>query len=542
MAVVERPGAGIGVNGHEPVVTVAPGPAPAPRVGWRRRLDPRQWPAARQFLLALLVLYVAKGLLTVFIFPAFTGHDEVAHFAHLEVVASDHRLPRVPILDEWRADYEAVQHQQMPPGDYVPDKLYQYCRYFIQDDWYCAPDDPTWAQSPPHVVNFLNEFFPSGWIYTANHPPLYYLVMTPVYWATEGASVAAQQYALRAAAIAFGVMTVVCAYLLAATLFARETFLAITVPAFVAFQPQVSYEAAMLNNDIVAIALYSLVLYLLVRGLRDRFPWRLCVVTGVAFGLALLAKGTAVSGAPLIALAVILAVGWRDVRGWIARGAVIAGVAGLVSSPWFIYLYRMYGNLDAFAQISRLQYWNFRDREPPSILDQLWNRDFAVLRWKETWGMFGWRRIHLGDGLLWAIGAVCLVALIGLVWYAVLAIRRPERTTHDPVLRPQRWQVHGLVLMLATAVVAYLAILEFGTRFELTQARYYFPAINAVALLLMLGLRALIPRGYRHYGQAGVLVALLLMNVLIYTQYVIPYWHMDDSTPSPIERFFDDEE
>ncbi|MGH2535122.1 MAG: glycosyltransferase family 39 protein [Thermomicrobiales bacterium] len=542
MAVVERPGAGIGANGREPAVQIAPTPEPPPRVAWRQRLDVRRWPATRQFLLALIVLYVAKGMLNVLVFPAFTGHDEVAHYAHLAVVATDHRLPRVPQLDEWRADYEAAQFQHVPTGDYVPANLYRYCRYFISQDWYCAPDDPTWSQSPPYAVTYLDEYFPSGWIYTANHPPLYYLLMTPVYWATDGASPAAQQYALRAAAIPFGLLTILCAYLLAVTLFARETFLAITVPAFVAFQPQVSYEAAMLNNDIVAIAFYSLVLYLLVRGLRDRFPWRLCVLTGAALGLALLAKGTAVTAAPMIALAVVLGVGWRDVRGWLAKGAVMAGVAGLVSSPWFIFLYRTYGNFDAMEQVLRLQYWNFLNRDRPSILDQLWNRDFAAMRWKETWGMFGWRRIHLGDGLLWAIGIVCLVALAGLVWYAVLVVRRPDRTAADPVLRLQRWQVHGLVLMLTTAVVAYLAILEFGTRFELTQARYYFPAINAIALLLMLGLRTLIPRGVRHYGQAGVLVALLLMNVLIYTQYVIPYWHTEGPTPNPLERFLSDDE
>jgi 4-amino-4-deoxy-L-arabinose transferase-like glycosyltransferase len=298
----------------------------------------------------------------------------------------------------------------------------------------------------------------------------------------------------------------------------------------------------MVNNDIVAIALFSVVLYLLVRGLRDRFPWRLCALTGVAFGLALLAKGTALTAAPLIALAVILAVGWRDVRGWAAKGALIAGIAGVVSAPWFLFLYRTYGNFDTFDQLSELQYWNYRGQTTPSILDQLFNRDFAAMRWKETWGMFGWRRIQFGEWLLWAIGIVCLIALAGLMWYAVLLIRRSGRVTDDPVLRPQRWQVHGLVLMLATAIAAYGAILQFGTRFELTQARYYFPAINAVALLLMLGLRTLIPRGYRHYGQAGVLVALLLMNVLIYTQYVIPYWHMEGEESTPLERFLTGED
>ncbi|MGH2535121.1 MAG: ArnT family glycosyltransferase [Thermomicrobiales bacterium] len=493
--------------------------------GPRPWLAVRAWPPARQFLLALLLLYLGKEALTVIVFPAFTGHDEVAHFAYVELVATEYRVPRIPDLDEWQAAYNETR--EAPPGDYVPAKLYPYCRSFTAD-WLCNPDSRSYQRNPPRVVTWTGgaEFFPSGWIYTANHPPLYYLLMTPVYWATDGASAASQQYAMRTASITFGVLTVLLAYLLATTLFPGDPFLGITVPAFVAFQPQVSYEAAMLNNDIVAIALFSLILYLLVRGLRDRFPWRLCALTGGAFGLALLAKGTAITVIPIIALAVILGVGWRGAREWVAKGAVIAGIGGLLAAPWYLFLYRTYGNLDGFEQISRLQVWSYFNEDPPGILDQFWNRDFAAMRWKETWGEFGWRRIHLGDGLLWAIGIVCLVALAGLGWYLVGAIRRRPGAA-DPVAHPRRWQMQAVVVLLATAVVAYLAVLEFGTRFSLTQARYYFPAINAVALLLMLGLRTLIPAKGRHYGQTGIVVALLLMNVLIYTQYVIPYWHHD---------------
>ncbi len=72
--------------------------------------------------------------------------------------------------------------------------------------------------------------------------------------------------------------------------------------------------------------------------------------------------------------------------------------------------------------------------------------------------------------------------------------------------------------------MAYLAVLQFGTRFALTQARYYFPAINAAALLLMLGLRTLIPRSYHAIGQGVVFAAMVLLNVLIFTQYVVPHY------------------
>ena len=58
------------------------------------------------------------------------------------------------------------------------------------------------------------------------------------------------------------------------------------MPAFVAFQPQISYESSMLNNDIMAIAFTSVVLYLVVVGIKKRFPiwnWRGCLERSTAW-------------------------------------------------------------------------------------------------------------------------------------------------------------------------------------------------------------------------------------------------------------------
>src|SRR5262245_44094606 len=62
----------------------------------------RSWPLARQFLAVLVVLFLVKQAINVFIFPPFTGHDEVAHFAYVQTVATDYRVPKIPILSEFQ--------------------------------------------------------------------------------------------------------------------------------------------------------------------------------------------------------------------------------------------------------------------------------------------------------------------------------------------------------------------------------------------------------------------------------------------------------
>lgn len=487
----------------------------------------RSWPIARQFLLVLIALFVVKQAINVFVFPPFTGHDEVAHFAYVQTVATEYRVPTIPDLDEFRVALQTSRDNL--PGDYLPEELYPYCRFIL--DWsYC--DEPRWANNPPHIVTWSGEYFPWGWQYAANHPPLYYLLMTPLYKLSEGASAQTQQYLMRAASIPFGLLVVLLAYLLVRTIFPRDQFLAITVPAFVAFQPQVSYEAAMVNNDIAGIVVFSLILYLLVLGLKRGFPFRLCAAIGLTAGFGLLLKSTTVTALPLIAIAVILGVGVRNVRGWLGRGALIAGIAALISWPWYVFLYRTYGNFSALDQIADLQFMHtYRGVDNPTIFDQLFDADFAAFRWHETWGEFGWRLIQYDETFLWAIGVPCIVATAGLLLYlgALVVQWRP----HAPrpggiggVRALETWQVSAIGVIVLAALVSYGAMLQFGTRFSLTQARYFFPAINAFAFLLLLGLRTLLPAAWLRYAQAAVVSALILMNVLIYTQYVIPYWYL----------------
>jgi hypothetical protein len=113
--------------------------------------------------------------------------------------------------------------------------------------------------------------------------------------------------------------------------------------------------------------------------------------------------------------------------------------------------------------------------------------------------------------------------LAGLALYAFKAWRHARSLRADPVMQPAPWQRNALIVLVLTCAVAYLAVVQFGTSFALSQARYYFPAINAGALLLMLGLRTLLPGRARPAAQGVVFGALVLLNIVIMTGYVLPF-------------------
>ena len=501
-----------------------------------------------KFLALLLILFVAKGVAISFIHAPYTGHDEVAHYAYLQIVADEHRVPTLPGLQEWRTVHAADNnfiHDRMPA------EFWKYCRR-TTIDW--SPGCGEFSNAI-YAMTLGGLYFPTGWIYTANHPPLYYLVMTPLYWLTDDLSIEGQLYALRLAAIPFGVLTVLFAFLTVRTLFPRDRFLAVTVPALVAFQPQISYEAAMLNNDILAIAFTSAVIWLLARGLRSGFPIRTVALIGFCYGVAVLSKNTSLTTGGIIAFAMLFGLGLRNWRAWLLKGALAASITVFMIWPWYLLMYRTYGDFTGLARIHELQYWNYQSGELPTIWSQLTSLQFFWMRWRETWGEFGWRLIPLGQVGNWPLLRTLLwITIIAMLGIAVWAVRfyRVDRTIRratdgaearsiaeraESIFVLERWQVIGVLTMGVTCILAYAAILQFGTTFSLTQARYYFPAIVPAAILAMLGLRALIPRRWLSYGQAAVFGSLVVLTVIIYTGYVIPYWSSADKLYRDIDPF-----
>ena len=204
--------------------------------------------ARGSIIAALLVFTLVKQLILVAAYPPFQGHDEVGHYGYLWTMEHFGRLPTL--------------------GDNMPVVLDPYSMYTL--DW-------------PAV-------------YTANHPPGYYLLLYQIMtWAGTDAAARSVAAPLRAAArldLPF-LLAIWLTYLLARTLFPRDLFLTLTAPAAVALAPQLSFEGAIINNDILSICWGTLLLYLCASALRHGLTWRRALAFGVALGTRAAGQGDA---------------------------------------------------------------------------------------------------------------------------------------------------------------------------------------------------------------------------------------------------------
>jgi uncharacterized membrane protein (UPF0136 family) len=123
------------------------------------------------------------------------------------------------------------------------------------------------------------------------------------------------------------------------------------------------------------------------------------------------------------------------------------------------------------------------------------------------------------------------VAMIGLAVFAIRGYVGSSAWIRNSLPRAGQYlgiavdqiQVKALIVLAGFIGISYAAILQFGTQFQGTQARYAFPAVTAVALLVMLGIRSLVPRRWLPAIAILIIVGLVFLNYDIYTNYVIPW-------------------
>ena len=189
-------------------------------------------------------------------------------------------------------------------------------------------------------------------------PPLYHLLLVPLYWLAPGGD-ETTLYVLRIASVALGAGVVWPAYLTARLLFPGDLWMRAGVPIAVALQPQFAFEAAIVNHDILVIALSTLLLYLLLLWYRTGYTPRRLTWLGVAGGAGLWTKASFGLALPVVAVA--LALSWWERRGQRGEfaGALLrsCGLALAIASPWFVRSLWYYGDPRGRAGCTRFRLW-----------------------------------------------------------------------------------------------------------------------------------------------------------------------------------------
>ncbi|VTR76196.1 hypothetical protein CHMI_00952 [Cellulomonas hominis] len=426
-------------------------------------------------LVTVIVLVAARGLLWAVLIPPLQGMDEPAHFANVQFIAEEGRLPNWSTDERSQAysDSLSAAAHEMGVSQFQPTDRPDYDEESVEH----------LREADAGVGTESDGTGPA-----ASYPPPYYAVGAAFYHSAVDDTVA-QVHAVRLWSVVLGVAAIVFAWLFAGEVLPGRRAARAGLVTAIALQPMLAHQFALVNNDAWVIAAGFAALWVAARLVRSaRAPW-LMLAAGAIAGLGALGK-------PFAGLMVIpIALGWLlgkiryRVRDWkVLLGEPVLAAAGVAATygVWLVAA-RVLGidtglGFPEGAQDGPRDLLTYaRSQLSPDLAE------FRQLWVDQMWGNFGWVNTPLPFGaqqVIWVLYLALAAAV--LVWLVVL-VRERRAGTVDAGLRDiDRWIT--LCVLSGLGVLAGMYAVEYGFfsstgLTNLLQGRYL---LNVVPALLAL--------------------------------------------------------
>lgn len=241
-------------------------------------------------LVVALLAGLVVGLLFIFLVPPWQHYDEPTHFEYAWLIANRLSLPQ--------------------PGDYDLGMRLDVARSMVENRFFegmaiqpdLSPSDkPAWI----------------GYYTQLNDPPLYYMLAAIPLRLMSAFSVQDQLYAVRLFSLALFLVSILAAYGVTCELTPDGHALRLFVPLGLVCLPGLADIMTAMNNDVGAIAFFSLFVWACVRLLGRGFSLGAALGATAALGMGLLSKETTYIGIPLLGIALLFSI-LRGRHRWIA--------------------------------------------------------------------------------------------------------------------------------------------------------------------------------------------------------------------------------
>lgn len=444
--------------------------------------EEQEWQRRHFPLVIILLAYLAVATLFAINTPAWQAPDEPAHYNYIRQLAAG----VLPVIEP--ADYDESYRSRAVSSGFAPQYPIEPLTY---EDW---------------------------------QPPLYYLLLTPVFLLTGGALLA-----LRLASLLLGLGILICTYGIAHLLWPQEQWLALTATAFVAFLPQHVAILSSVNNDSLSELIVALILWLLVANLvrfyrGKRLRPRRWFLTGILLGLGFLTKLTVYIMAPLILVTIFLIYGQRWPLVWRSLLSVFLP-ASLLGALWWLRNLIVYDGFDPLAMMAHdvAVVGQPRTIEWISTFGLLETLErFAATTFLSFWGQFGWMGVLMEPSIYQILLAFSVLVVAGMLWRITFDSPREGRSPGDQAARSLR------LILVVLFVLNLLLYVAYNLTFVQHQGRYLFAALIPIALAVAAGIEAWVSPIVARWRPAAALstlffsLALIGLDLLALFRYIVP--------------------
>ena len=481
-----------------------------------------------RLILLLLVIMLVKGALWSLAFPLWQGPDEDDHYAVIQFIGENGRLPDT--ADTMLPDEVARSRELADVGrlDYNPEQ---------RQGWSVDPMGVREADfdQMPVSSRTSTDLGVTGKLMHAT--PLYYMIAAiPYRLIGYEQNLLVRMQVQRFFAVLVSSPIVIVAYLIARLLFPNNAPMRLTIPTLVAFHPQLTQMTAVISADGLFFVLYSLLIYLCLRVLRDGLDNKMGLLIGLTFAAAFLIKPTINGFVPLVAFVVIY--DWWRRRGerWaIFWAALVMNAVILPPAVWWMARsWRINHDLFYFNPVvegHRIIQNPFYDYGfLPHMFDyyqSVWGGLFVT--W---WAHFGWVDTALPPWIYTFLRLLTVLAIVGLGWK--LGRNWGKRPTFSEWQQGRRMAPVGVWIFLALTLLVPAVLLqvydltfwwEYGIGRGL-QGRYWLGTIVPMLAFFTLGLLFLLPQRWLNITHWFLRLGMITFNFFALLGYILPRYYL----------------
>ncbi|HEX3746469.1 MAG TPA: hypothetical protein VHW09_21175 [Bryobacteraceae bacterium] len=446
---------------------------------------------SRRWVVAVWACFLVRLLFYSSVLPLWEGYDEWAHFAVVrQMVFGGHWLGArdAPVPRDVEASLELAP---------VPWELRSLAAPAMTEDRYWRLPAEERARRGTALRTM-----PASWssqdgsgallAYEALQPPLYYWLMAPVLWIFRGGGLLSQVLALRFCSVALASLAVPLVYRIAVAVWG-EGGAALGTASVVALMPGLVLDVARVGNDCLAVALFTLLTWLLLRGGRG---WAI----GTVLGLGLLTKAYFLTAIPAIAVV------WWITRRRAVEFLRLVAAAAVLAGWWYVRNLLTTGTLSGLSESVMLRGTGaFELVRRSAEIDWLKAIDSIFL---SHLYFGGWSSLTVRSWMYHLFYAAIAAAAVGLV--------RAVRISSTRVLLA----VYGFFWLgqFYNVVILYISKGLAGS-----MGWYMYAVVGAEVTLCIVGLRALAPRAAPWIPLAGAAMFALLDLYTVHAV-AIPYY------------------
>ena len=297
------------------------------------------WITATPLRVVVLVwiAFVVRGLFYCVQEPMWEGYDEWAHFAYVQHLVEEGRLPARgdKISKEIRASLSLL------PLPYGLRDL--NVRYITHEDFWRLPREERIARKqrlqavPADVSRETDE---SVALYEAQQPPLYYVLLALPYRVIRHFTLPSRVLVLRILSMLIGSLVIPLGYATACRVFGRQA--ALMVPILIAVMPAFLIDVCRIGNDCLAVIVVSALITVTLLLIRREAGWRMWLLSGLLLGAGLLTKAYTLAFIPfLVFVGTIRALRVGRVKQCMAGLSLAVSLAAATGGWWYWRTWRL---------------------------------------------------------------------------------------------------------------------------------------------------------------------------------------------------------